>query len=260
MKLKDILRKTLPFLTKRKLRRYKIYLKTIFHGSNLNKLAQIYECDKWGIHFYTQHYMTHFKNFRLKKVKLLEIGVGGYEYADCGGQSLRMWKRYFSFGKIYSIDIYDKSPIQEHRIQIFKGSQTDEIFLKSVFEKIGCPDIIIDDGSHVNEHVIETFKILFPSLKENGIYAIEDIQTSYWPEYGGDNEKYSVTIMNFFKDLSDGLNHKEFLLPDYKPDYYDLNIVSIHFYHNMIFIHKGKNDEKSNSVHQGKFFKINQQK
>ena len=75
-------------------------------GNNLNRLAQIYKSDKWGIHKYTEHYLTHFRTFKYSQVKLFEIGVGGYHFHDIGGNSLRMWKRYFPFAKIYSLDIY----------------------------------------------------------------------------------------------------------------------------------------------------------
>ena len=54
--------------------------------------------------------------------------------------------------------------------------------------------------------------------------------------------------MNYFKSLTDALNNQEFLIPNYKQNYFDKKIVSMHFYHNMIFIYKGNNDEKSNLV------------
>ena len=222
-------------------------IQSIPYGFNLSKLAKIYKSDKWGRHFYTVHYQSHFRKFKFKRVNLFEIGVGGYHFPDIGANSLRMWKRYFPFGRISSIDIYDKTFFQERRIKIFQGSQIDRTFLDEVINKIGSPDIIIDDGSHINSHVIETFKILFPKLKEGGVYVIEDTETSYWPDYGGDsvNLNNSNTTMNFFKKLVDCLNHKEFLLKEYKPTFFDLNIVSIHFYHNLIFIYKGQNDEPS---------------
>jgi hypothetical protein len=222
-------------------------LRTVFSGNDLNKLASIYKTDKYGSHYYTQHYQKHFEKYKYKRVNLLEIGVGGYKKPQGGGQSLRMWKRYFPFGKITSIDIYDKSFLEERRVRIFRGSQVDEAFMTDVIRKIGRPDLIIDDGSHHNAHVSETFKILFPLLKEGGIYAVEDTQTSYWPDFGGDadNLENPNTTMNFFKRLTDGLNYKEFASRNgYKPTYYDQNIISIHFYHNLIFIYKGKNDER----------------
>jgi hypothetical protein len=215
---------------------------------NLDKLGIIYGTDKTGEHHYTGHYKRHFKPFRFKAVKLLEIGVGGYEDPYSGAASLRMWKRYFPFSKIYSIDIHNKTALQERRIKIYKGSQVDFEFMERILEEIGELDLIIDDGSHINSHVIDTFKFLFPRLKENGIYVIEDTQTSYWPEYGGDSKNLSNpdTIMNYFKRLADSLNNKEFILKDYKQDYFDKKVKSVHFYHNMIFIYKGDNNEESN--------------
>ena len=217
--------------SKRLIRNFINDFKALGNGKNLNKLGKIYKTDKIGGHFYTQHYQLHFKKFKYKKINLLEIGVGGYKNPFSGGNSLRMWKKYFPFGNIFSIDIYDKSPIQERKIKIFKGSQVDDFFLNSVLKETGDLDLIIDDGSHINEHVIQTFKLLFPKLKKGGIYVIEDTQTSYWKSYGGDsmNLNNPNTMMNFFKSLTDGLNHKEIINPAFQENYYDKNIVSIHF-------------------------------
>lgn len=241
---------------KKLLQQYKKFLATRYFF-NLDELAKIYLTDKGISHSYTKHYQFHFKNFKFKKINLLEIGVGGYENPLLGGNSLRMWKKYFPFGNIFSIDIYDKSKLQETRIKIFQGSQVDEPFLKNVIEEIGDLDIIIDDGSHLNRHVIPTFEILFPYLKDGGIYVIEDTQTSYWPSYGGDSKELSNpnTIMGFFKSIIDSLNNKEFFIPGYRQSYYDQKIISMHFYHNLIFIYKGDNSEESNKVINNSQFK-----
>ena len=225
-------------------------LKTIGFGGNLSRLGKIYGTDKVGKHFYTNHYQSHFKAFKYKGINFLEIGVGGYDKPTVGGRSLRMWKRYFPFGKIYPLDIHEKSFLNESRIKIFQGSQVDEAFLNEVVSETGDLDIIIDDGSHVNEHVIKTFELLFPKLKKGGIYAVEDMQTSYWPDFGGDSENLNnpSTMMNYFKALTDSLNNREFIKPGYVQNIYDKEIVSIHFYHNLMFIHKGDNNEESNLV------------
>ncbi len=219
-----------------------------FVSDDLTALAKVYRSDKWGRHFYTPHYQSHFKKFRFKRINLLEIGVGGYESPFAGGNSLRMWKKFFPFGKIFSIDIYNKSPQEERRIKIFEGSQVDEFFLASICDQTGAFDLIIDDGSHINEHVIKSFEFLFPKLKIGGIYVIEDTQTSYWEQYGGTSKNLNCegTIYNYFKSLIDSLNHQEFLISGYKKSYFDKHIISMHFYHNMIFIYKGHNDEPSN--------------
>jgi hypothetical protein len=217
-------------------------------GSNLKALATVYHSDKWGAHWYSQHYETHFARLRRKRVNVLEIGIGGYEDPESGGGSLRMWRTYFPRGRIFGLDIFEKSCHQERRIKIFQGSQVDEAFLDDVVKSIGRIDIIIDDGSHLNEHVIRTFELLFPRMGENGFYVIEDTQTSYWHAYGGssDDQNRAGNSIEFFKRLIDGLHYREYELENYHPSYYDRHIVSIHFYHNIIFIQKGLNDEESN--------------
>lgn len=65
------------------------------YRKDLIKLAIFYGSSKWNEHWYVQHYNKHFAPLRLKKLKILEIGVGGYDDPKAGGESLRMWKTYF---------------------------------------------------------------------------------------------------------------------------------------------------------------------
>lgn len=232
------------------LQKQKLHYWSHFNRGDLNKLAKIYSCDKWGTHFYTPHYETHFRRFQKKKINLLEIGIGGYVDPKSGGASLRMWKKYFKKALIYGLDIHDKSLVEEKRIKTFKGSQVDLKFLNEVKDDIGNLDIIIDDGSHINEHIIKTFEHLFPLLKKGGIYVVEDLQCSYWPWYGGNSVLLNDpnTAMNYFSSLANGLNYKEYLIKGYEPSYFDKHIISLHFYHNMVFIYKGDNSEESNHL------------
>ena len=137
----------------------------------------------------------------------------------------------------------------ERRIQTFRGSQVDETFLLDVLRRIGQIDIVIDDGSHRNEHVLQTFAFLFPRLSNPGMYVVEDTQTSYWSEMGGSSQDLERrdTSMGFFKKLIDGLNYVEFDRDDYEPSYYDKHIVAMHFYHSLVFIQKGMNNEGSSA-------------
>ncbi|MBS3993932.1 MAG: class I SAM-dependent methyltransferase [Bacteroidetes bacterium] len=248
MKLINIIKRSLPI--EKRLKLLYIYRSILgrFNMFNLNRLALIHKTDKYGIHNYTPHYHSHFKHLRLKKIQLLEIGVGGYENPLIGGNSLRMWKSYFPFAKIISLDIFNKAFLQERRIKIYQGSQIDELFLNSLIQNEGEFDIVIDDGSHINEHVIKTFEIIFPKLKNGGIYVVEDTQTSYWEGFGGSSYEFNKTgtIYSFFKSLIDSMNSEEFIIKDYNKSFYDKHIVSMHFYHNMIFVYKGINNERSN--------------
>ena len=213
-------------------------------ASDLALLAYMHETDKFGYHSYIKHYQKHFAPLRSKPVSILEIGVGGYEGATTGGSSLRMWKQYFKKGNVFGIDINDKSGVDESRIKTFRGDQSDPAFLRQVAKSIGTIDIIVDDGSHINNHVIAAFECLFPLLADDGIYVVEDVQTSYWPNFGGSSTELSAntTIMGYFKNLTDGLNYQD-MVPDKKPTYFDLHITEMCFYHNLIFVHKGLNDD-----------------
>jgi hypothetical protein len=79
----------------------------LFFRKNLRMLATIYGSDKWNSHWYAQHYERHFADIRRDKLNILEIGIGGYENPRAGGNSLRMWRAYFSRAHIYGVDIYD---------------------------------------------------------------------------------------------------------------------------------------------------------
>ncbi|MEP6794896.1 MAG: class I SAM-dependent methyltransferase, partial [Saprospiraceae bacterium] len=155
---------------------------------------------KWGYHSYTPVYEKWFREIRFKPVKLLEIGVGGYSKTHMGGDSLRMWKSYFPKGIITGIDIYDKTDLAENRIHIYTGDQSNVDFLKNVSDQEGPFDIIIDDGSHVQSHIITSFESLFPLMSSGGIYVIEDTQTSYWPKFEGSTKEMDTipSAMNYF--------------------------------------------------------------
>ena len=220
----------------------RVFLSFLPINRNVTMLALKQGTDKWS-HGYTSYYQKYFNPIRRKRLNILEIGVGGYKNPKSGGASLRMWYEYFPNSMIYSIDIHDKSYHEDRRIKIFRGSQNDPAFLKKVGTDIGSIDIIIDDGSHANEHVITSFYTLFPYLGDNGIYVIEDLQTSYWPQYGGNwvNLNESTTSVSMLKSLVDGLSYQ--YIPGRSPTYFDEHILSIHFYSKIVFIFKGKNKQ-----------------
>ncbi len=97
-------------------------------------------------------------------------------------------------------------------------------------------------------HILQTFNILFPKLRDGGFYFVEDTQTSYWPDYGGSDSEPDDprTTVGFFKQMIHGLNHVERQNPR-EPTYFEKKIISITFFHNLICIKKGDNLERTNS-------------
>jgi hypothetical protein len=213
-------------------------------SDDLTLLAKHFRTDKWGDHRYTPHYQHHLAHLRDRPMSLLEIGIGGYARAGDGGGSLRMWKHFFPLANIYGLDVEDKSFVEEPRIRAFQGDQSDRDLLHRIVAEIGRPNVIIDDGSHRPEHVIATFETLFPLLADDGIYVVEDTQTSYWPEWGGHEDPDNpTTSMAMLKRLADGLNYEEYVDDAYEPSFTDRFVVGVHFYHNLVFIEKGTNAE-----------------
>lgn len=213
---------------------------------HLEKLFNKFSSDKFE-HQYHKIYEKYLNNLKSKKLNILEIGV-----AD--GSSLKAWSEYFKKSKIVGIDIkkinIKKKRLNKKNIFFHCGSQTDRSFLKELKNKYKKFDIIIDDGSHYPKDVIFTFKELFESLDTNGLYFVEDTQTSYNHFFGGNpfDLKYSNTHMNYFKNLVDTINYKEIPNPFYIKGKYDGLIKNISFYNNMIVIKKGINNITSNLV------------
>ena len=187
---------------------------------------------KGKLHF-LKIYDDYFKNFKNKKINILEIGV--HE-----GKSLMIWKDYFPKANIIGIDLKSYN-FNINRIFTFQGDQTDINFLLGLSRKFKKFDIIIDDGSHVCSHIIKTFGALFDFLKEDGLYICEDLQTSYWPRYGGSridlNKKN--TSLSFFKTLVDSGNYESYDRPFYKKSKFDGKIKFVHFFQNLVIIKKG---------------------
>ena len=158
-----------------------------------------------------------------------------------------MWREFFPHATIVGLDIVDKSHVAGERIEVYTGDQTDPDAAGPHRRRAPRPQVVIDDGSHVSAHVRATFEVLFPLLPDDGIYAIEDTQTSYWPAWGGAvDPDADGTSMHLVKKLVDGLNYEEFLVEGYEPTYTDRNIAAIHAWHNLVVIEKGRNEEGSN--------------
>lgn len=160
----------------------------------LNEIGLRHGTDKASsTHHYLETYEHYLKDWREREFVLLEIGV-----AD--GNSIKMWREYFPNAKVYGIDI--NKDCAGYVDGVFIGSQTDTAFLDDLFSKIGQPNIIIDDGSHVGSDMEFTFRYLFPKMKPGGYYIVEDAATLYIPTYSGEFESNGRSRgFNFFSGL-----------------------------------------------------------
>ena len=153
---------------------------------------------KW-IHYF-DIYERHFSRFRNQSPVMVEIGV-------FGGGSLDMWKAYLGLGsRIVGIDINPECKAHESDdVEIFIGSQDDPDLIEQIFEKYPRIDIVLDDGSHMMEHMIGSFELMYSRIHSNGVYVVEDTHTCYWPEYQGGLRRPG-SFIEFTKDKLDEIN------------------------------------------------------
>jgi hypothetical protein len=213
----------------------------------LTRLAIRHGTDKWGAHFYTPVYHQLFAHLRDKPIRLLEIGIGGYQFARLGGASLAMWADYFPNAHILGVDVFAKTLELGPRVAVRQGSQDDAAFLSRMSAEHGPFDIVIDDGSHHPAHVTASFNILFPLLVDGGLYVIEDVQSTFWPQFGGSPLDGGGT-MRLAREILEHLHHAEVQVvqPDRQVTDLARSIRSFRAWHNIFVVEKGDNTEPSN--------------
>jgi hypothetical protein len=194
---------------------------------------------KW--HQYFPAYEAHFARFRNRHVTLFEIGVAE-------GGSLEMWRGYFGpFANIVGIDIYPRcKQLEGGQIHIRIGGQSDLDFLSGVVEEFGPPDIVIDDGSHLQHHVNRTFDFLYPLVAKNGVYLVEDLHASYCQLHGGGLGRRG-SFIDFAKSYVDKI-HADYIQGASIGTPAGDRTTSIHFYDSLAVFEVGEARKMSNGM------------
>lgn len=209
--------------------------------------------DKYHTHGYHRFYMEFLRGAINEPVRLLEIGA-------YNGQSLRAWRNVFSNSVIYAVAYGDHNvesdpPNNIYVIDADQSNCTDLALVKSI---IKTPlDIVIDDGSHVPEHVVKTLVSLFPMLKPGGYYIIEDVETSYWDKPDSRVYGYSLpfvgagrpgSVVEVMKLLIEVVNQR-YATPSYNKSFFavsrdlDPHVSFVAFAQNMVILRKNNNDD-----------------
>jgi hypothetical protein len=122
---------------------------------------------------YLDVYQIYFRGIRCDVRCLLELGV-------FKGRSLQVWRDYFPNAQIWGLDLDPQAKADYGpRIQVVTGSQIDPNAL-SLVAPDQLFDVVIDDASHVIDHQIASYLLLWPRVKPGGFYIIEDLQVSHW--------------------------------------------------------------------------------
>lgn len=186
---------------------------------------------KWYQYF--PAYEAHFERFRNRHVTVFEIGIGE-------GGSLQQWRRYLGpFAIIVGMDIYPRcKQVEEDQVHVRIGSQADLAFLASVVAEFGPPDIVIDDGSHLQPHVNATFDFLYPQVAKNGVYLVEDLHAAYWPDHGG-GLRAKTSFIETAKTYVDRM-HADYIENNAGRSEAGDRTTSIHFYDSVVVFEVGE--------------------
>lgn len=139
------------------------------------------ETDRGGWRGYPRVYSKYLWELKDEKFNLLEIGVHS-------GYGLLAWTKYFPGVNVLGVEI-DENWVKSHlklveqyedfnriRIEYFDSREPSHWSLK-VYDSFR---VIIDDGSHLPQDQLDTFKATWDMLVPGGYYFIEDISSRYY--------------------------------------------------------------------------------
>lgn len=228
---------------KKYLKKSYLKLQSILASGELNQYGKIYGTDKineWHSFAgknYLDIYSMYLGPLKDRKMTMLEIGIRN-------GASLRTFRDFFQKGQILGLDINPETSFKENRITTYIGSQNSNEVINKIFEENPEINVVIDDGSHINELIIESFNLIFSRLQNGGFYIIEDLACSYledtlldgikrggWP--GMNLNDPSIEMVNKRSDIN------EFFLKLIKDiDYAKGEVEYIHFWSQLAIIKK----------------------
>mmetsp|Transcript_32218 Transcript_32218/g.69246 ORF Transcript_32218/g.69246 Transcript_32218/m.69246 type:complete len:324 (-) Transcript_32218:216-1187(-) len=121
--------------------------------------------------------------------KMLEIGLGCDQRYGAGA-SATLWRELLPDAELWMADV-DEACVHKHadsirtlNVHALVGSQSSNHTLQRwLNESGGAFDAIIDDGGHLNSQILITFDALWPSVKEGGVYFMEDLHVGRIPDY-----------------------------------------------------------------------------
>jgi trans-aconitate methyltransferase len=127
-------------------------------------------------HGYTAVYAPLLDHLRERfNVRLLEIGV--WE-----GASLAMWSEWLPDATIVGVDVDLSRYVSAgcKRVHVREGNASDAAFIAALTAEFGPFDVVIDDGSHLLPDHVAAFTALWPHVRQDGYYIVEDLHTYWW--------------------------------------------------------------------------------
>jgi len=136
--------------------------------------------DKNTVHSYLQVYQQLFNKKKETAVNVLEIGI-------CHGGSIKLWNDFFTNATVHGLDIKPIEKVWEaiknnEKIKLYTSTDAYDynFFTTNFLDKNIKFDILIDDGPHTLESMIQFIKLYSQIMKDDGILVIEDVQSLDW--------------------------------------------------------------------------------
>jgi len=194
--------------------------------ADLETLARQFDTDKRAdgpkangyLPLYLAYFMAHGFD-REAPLKILEIGTNK-------GSSLRMWAEYFPNAQIFGTDItreYELPGMLDHpNITTHLVDQGKRADMLKYAEDHGPWDVIIDDGSHRQDHIMITLGCMFRYLKPDGLFVVEDVITGEnWLDGNTWNPTNDIPARDILIEMMETNVLKSPLIPPY--ELFDIN-------------------------------------
>ncbi len=218
------------------------YIETL-HRNKSGKVS-----DKWAS--YLPFYDNLFAPLREQPITLLEIGVQN-------GGSLETWSHYFNNATfLIGCDIDPKCAelsYDDPRVKVVVGDANVGPTFAAINAICNQFDVVIDDGSHKSNDVLNSFVNYFPMVKPGGVYVVEDAHCLYMNDFGG-GVLHEFGAYAFFKRLVDVVSfqfwHEQVSINTYLRTFFDTSatptfiqegwVDSIEFKNSLITIRKAQ--------------------
>jgi len=218
-----------------------------FTADDVKVAAWALATDKVWQHGYDRAYWRYLPPADKADVSILELGAGA-------GGSAKMWRRLYPSAFIVALttqegeafpafgqEEFDEQVLQDELLRMIIGDCSSVQDLRKCAEAADGYDLVVDDASHIPEHQLLAFAVLFSSVKPGGAYIIEDVETSFWR---ADQELYGyeigeTSVVDVFRREVDVVNRE---VNGAESQFgYDVEIESITFAHNAIIVTKALN-------------------
>src|SRR5262249_34157331 len=138
---------------------------------------------------------------------------------------------------IVGLDRFEKRLDLGPRVMMVRNAQDDPALLKQLCDQHDPFDIMVDDSSHVPAEVVASFEALFPRLAEDGLYMVENLQTTFWPQFD-DSPSKNDTTMQLVSSLARAIHHAEIRLvdPAWQPPPIAARVRSLRVLHNLLVV------------------------